>query len=197
MPRKKQFDRTIVLEKAMELFWNKGFHATSIQDLVDHCGINRASMYDTFGGKEQLFKEAFQLYRDQEGEYFKATDQQLAKKSVRQFLEGYFYEALKEIQKDHQNKGCMVVNTTTELCNQNKEILQLVKTNLIEVVQLFSHIIAIGQKRQEIGADHNPVDLAYHLFTFYNGFKVIAKIEQDPRVLKTLIDQELDYIFQA
>ena len=59
MPRTKQFNEEEILKKAMELFWEKGFHATSIQDLVAHLGINRASLYDTFGGKEELFKKAF------------------------------------------------------------------------------------------------------------------------------------------
>ena len=63
MPRTKQFDEKEVLKNAMELFWEKGFHATSIQDLVSHLGINRASLYDTYGGKDELFNTAFETYR--------------------------------------------------------------------------------------------------------------------------------------
>ncbi|MEM9921565.1 MAG: helix-turn-helix domain-containing protein, partial [Bacteroidota bacterium] len=68
MPRSKNFDRQEVLQKAVELFWQKGFHATSMQDLVDHLEINRGSMYNTFGGKEQLFQEALALYKKQTGQ---------------------------------------------------------------------------------------------------------------------------------
>ncbi|MEL6975424.1 MAG: helix-turn-helix domain-containing protein, partial [Bacteroidota bacterium] len=71
MPRTKQFDEKEVLKKAMELFWEKGFHATSIQDLVSHLGINRASLYDTFGGKDELFNTAFESYRHQAGDFLK------------------------------------------------------------------------------------------------------------------------------
>ncbi|MDF1696713.1 MAG: helix-turn-helix domain containing protein [Saprospiraceae bacterium] len=63
MPRVKLFDKDEVLEKAMHLFWERGYHATSIQDLVNHLGINRASLYDTFGGKQALFDSAFKHYR--------------------------------------------------------------------------------------------------------------------------------------
>ena len=63
MPRTKAFDEQEVLEKAMELFWKKGYYATSIQDLVNHLGINRASLYDTFGGKKKLFLHTFSHYR--------------------------------------------------------------------------------------------------------------------------------------
>ena len=63
MPRIKTFDENEVLVKAMNLFWKQGYSATSVQDLVSHLGINRASLYDTFGDKEQLFKKSFALYR--------------------------------------------------------------------------------------------------------------------------------------
>ena len=63
MPRVKLFDENEVLTKAMNLFWKQGYAATSVQDLVTHLGINRASLYDTFGDKEQLFKKSFELYR--------------------------------------------------------------------------------------------------------------------------------------
>ena len=62
MPRVKLFDEKEVLTKAMDLFWKQGYAATSIQDLVAYLGINRASMYDTFGGKEALFSMAFEQY---------------------------------------------------------------------------------------------------------------------------------------
>ena len=55
MPRPKEFDPQEVLDKAVDLFWRQGYEFTSIQDLVDHLGINRASLYETFGDKHQLF----------------------------------------------------------------------------------------------------------------------------------------------
>ena len=51
MPRVKLFDENEILKKSMELFWKKGYSATSVQDMVNHLGINRGSMYDTFGDK--------------------------------------------------------------------------------------------------------------------------------------------------
>ena len=58
MPRVKQFEEQVVLEKALELFWYRGYHFTSMQDLVDELGINRGSLYGTFGGKKDLFYKA-------------------------------------------------------------------------------------------------------------------------------------------
>ena len=56
--RPKEFDQDEALGKAMDVFWTKGYEATSVQDLLDHMGINRGSMYDTFGDKHALFVEA-------------------------------------------------------------------------------------------------------------------------------------------
>lgn len=64
MPRKKQFDPDVALEQAMELFWERGYEATSVQDLLHHLGLNRFSLYDTFQGKKQLFHSAMDRYRE-------------------------------------------------------------------------------------------------------------------------------------
>ena len=59
MPRVKRFNENKVLSNATELFWEQGYHATSIQDLVSHLGINRGSLYDTYGGKNNCFTKHF------------------------------------------------------------------------------------------------------------------------------------------
>jgi TetR/AcrR family transcriptional repressor of nem operon len=67
MARHKEFDRDAVLHKAMEVFWSRGYGATSIQDLVKHMGINRQSLYDTFGDKHALYLQALDRYGEVEG----------------------------------------------------------------------------------------------------------------------------------
>src|SRR5260370_37968341 len=63
MPRHKEFDQDQALHKAMEVFWSRGYEAASIQDLVRHMGINRQSIYDTFGDKHALYLQALDRYR--------------------------------------------------------------------------------------------------------------------------------------
>ena len=55
MGRSREFDENVVLQKAMELFWEQGYEKTSLSDLVEHMGIHRRSLYDTFGDKHTLF----------------------------------------------------------------------------------------------------------------------------------------------
>ena len=111
MPRVKQFREEEVLEKAMELFWKKGFHATSMQDLVSHLGINRASIYDTFGGKQALFDKAFQAYREKSFQttvdFFNEFD------SVKEAFYSYMEKSIMRTLNDPDKKGCFLVNTAT------------------------------------------------------------------------------------
>ena len=62
MARPKQFDRDEALERAMAVFWRRGYEGTSVRDLVEHMGINRGSLYDTFGDKRTLFLAAVDRY---------------------------------------------------------------------------------------------------------------------------------------
>jgi len=64
MPAEKQFDVDKVLDKAMQAFWLRGYEATSMQDLVDCTGVNRGSLYATYGDKHTLFLAALRMYDD-------------------------------------------------------------------------------------------------------------------------------------
>src|SRR3954451_354792 len=64
MARTKEFDVDLALERTMQVFWAKGFEATSAQDLVDALGINRSSLYATFGSKAELYRRALALYAE-------------------------------------------------------------------------------------------------------------------------------------
>src|ERR1700694_462799 len=89
MVKSKQFDKHVALDEAMELFWERGYHATSIQDLVDRLGVNRQSLYDTYGGEDQLFLSALARYRELQGVPLRQTLEREGPASVvlRRFFE--------------------------------------------------------------------------------------------------------------
>ena len=127
MPRVKLFDESEVLTKAMNLFWKQGYAATSVQDLVSHLGINRASLYDTFGDKEQLFKKSFELYRKNNIEGLKQFFD--TQNNVREGFARLFENAIEEAINDEDRKGCFVVNTTTELVPNDDSIAVTLEDN--------------------------------------------------------------------
>src|SRR5882724_7701878 len=113
MGRHKEFDREETLHKAMEVFWSRGFEAASIQQLVKHMGINRQSLYDTFGDKHALYLQALDRYHEVEGrKVFELLEQPgSVKKTLRQLFESVVEKSLR----DRELRGCFMGNAMSEL----------------------------------------------------------------------------------
>lgn len=192
MPRTKQFNEEEVLNKAMELFWKKGFHATSIQDLVDYLGINRASIYDTYGGKNALFDKAFQNYREISFESLRTL--LLSEPDIKKGFRKLFQLAIEDTRTDALQKGCFVVNTITELVPGDSILLEKLKQNSANAEQLFTSYIQKGMEEGNIDASKNAKAIAFTLFTLFNGLRVLAKIEQNPQKLTEMVDTGLSIL---
>ncbi len=189
MPRNKQFDEDEVLEKAMHLFWKQGYSATSVQDLVSHLGINRASLYATYGDKEVLFKKAFQRYRTNNYEGLKQFF--LQQKKVKDAFEQLFYQAIEEAFSDADAKGCFVVNTTTELIPNDPQWNQVLDQNQKDFIQLFHDFLERGVASGQIpeGTDLKSTAMAFYIF--YNGIRVVAKVNPNKNALRGAVRQLL------
>ncbi|MEM6633161.1 MAG: TetR/AcrR family transcriptional regulator [Bacteroidota bacterium] len=175
MPRTKNFNKDAVLEQAMELFWKKGYYATSVQDLVDHLGINRGSLYNTYGGKKELFDEAFHHYRTVNTEVVKKF--LYKQKNVREGLRALFELAIKQSQKDPDHKGCFVVNSTIEFIPNDAVTIEVLNQNKVQFEKIFYNYLLSGVEKGEISADKDLSTIATLLFTYYNGLKVVTKLE--------------------
>ncbi|MFI0431202.1 TetR/AcrR family transcriptional regulator [Mariniflexile sp. HMF6888] len=192
MPRVKTFDENEVLIKAMNLFWKQGYSATSVQDLVSHLGINRASLYDTFGDKEQLFKKSFALYRKSsiEGliQFFKTRP------NVKNGFSELFDIAIQEAILDKEAKGCFVVNTTTELIPNDESLIQVVEDNKRDIENLFYEYLKNGKDNGQLKTNQDLRSLSSLLFMLYNGIKVVSKINPQKKKLKGSIDLALSLL---
>ena len=189
MPRVKTFDEDQVLEKAMELFWKQGYNATSMQNLVDALGINRASLYDTFKGKKELFVRAFQRYRARSKSFLKET--LLPKADIREGFRAVFLAELEGGEQDCDSKGCFVVNSTTELAPQDEEITAIVCENRQVVISTFQSYLDYGKKAGQLSPDKDTLALAHYFFTFFNGLKVISKLTTPREELEKMVETAL------
>ena len=178
MPRVKLFNKETVLVKAMELFWKKGYHATSIQDLVDYLEINRASLYDTYGGKKELFDKAFTHYRTTNSEYLKTFLD--TREDVKQGLLALFESAIEASVSDVDCKGCFVINTAMEMVPEDVVLHEAVKENQMVFKELFYNFL---KQQNYPKPDEELKTIAGLIFTFYNGIKVVAKIHPDKESL--------------
>lgn len=184
MPRVKQFDEAEILNKAMELFWEKGFHATSMQDLVSHLGINRASLYDTFGSKEALFQKAVEHYIEVSGSCIRTLFEE--ENDVRVGLKRLFDMAINESLCDLSKKGCFVVNTTTELIPGDEAIQEMLQKNRENMEAVFVDYIQKGIDKGQIDASKNAQDVGLMFFGLYNGLRVLAKVDPTSESLKKM-----------
>jgi len=176
----------------MCLFWKKGYYATSIQDLVNCLGINRASLYDTFGGKKSLCEKALLHYC--------ATNRNAQKKfldnhnDVRTGFKKLFNMAIQQSNLDEEHKGCFVVNSTVEFIPNEKEFFSLVHENKKHFEEMFFNYLLLGVERNQISKDKNLQAIATLFFTFYNGLKVVTKVDFDAAVFSKSVDSLLSVL---
>ncbi len=192
MPRVKSFDEEEVLTKAMNLFWKQGYSATSIQDLVTHLGINRASLYDTYGDKEQLFKKSFELYRRKSIEGISHLLN--SHSNVKDGFYELYNKAINEALLDNDRKGCFAVNNTTELVPNDNNCLEILTSNRNAFENLFFEYLKKGQKKGQIKKSKDLKSLASLLFTIYNGMLVVSKINRNKKELNDSVKLALSLI---
>lgn len=189
MPRVKLFNEEEVLDKAMELFWEKGYNATSIQDLVNHLGINRGSLYDTFGGKRALFLKSFQAYRDKNTK--RVQDFLYQHTSVKAGFRHLFQHSIEQTMSATCNRGCFVVNTTTEFLPGDEEIKSVLAEHRKHFLKIFHDFLQTGLRSGEIAPGKDLESIASLLFTVQNGINVVGKVESDPQNLWPTIEAAL------
>ena len=192
MPRTKQFDEQTVLERAVELFWKQGYHATSMQDLVDHLGINRASLYSTFGDKKQLFLRAVHHYRSEN--FAGLTDLLKSEPDIRVALRKLLDMAVTEASTDSDRKGCFIVNTTTELVPADEEIAQIVEVNKNQMEQKIFEYILVAQNAGQIAREKDAEAIASLIFTLFNGLRVVGKMDRDTASLEMAVEAALSVL---
>ncbi len=182
----------MVLSKAMNLFWKQGYAATSVQDLVNHLGINRASLYDTFGDKEQLFKKSFDLYRKQNLAWLSTFFQNHP--NVKNGFSKLFDVAIKEAVNDKDRKGCFVVNTTTELVPNDENLLLVLEQNKQDFENLFYEYLKKGKENNQLKTNNDLKSLASLFYTLYNGIRVVSKIKPNKKKLTNSIEVALSLL---
>ncbi len=171
MARKKEFEPDEVLERAMEIFWKKGYEATSMQDLVEHMGISRGSMYETFGGKKELFSAALDRYA---GLAFENGIQNLKLSATP--LDAIEQLLLHTVDTQlNPTGGCMLTNTACELAPRDPQVLQNVSSTLSRFENALHGALKKAQKQGELAQDKNPRALARHIVATVQGLAVVGR----------------------
>lgn len=186
MARNKEFDEQVVLKKAMELFWKQGYEKTSMQDLVNHMGIHRRSIYDTFGDKYSLFLASLKFY-----EVFVAEE--LTKiisnsSTVKIAIKNIFEYVVNLAEFEIYPAGCFAVNTAVELSLLDKDIQHLTTKMFNDTEELLNKLLKEGQNKGEIKNDLNTLVTAQFLHNNLIGLRVLVKTNYTKKELESIID---------
>lgn len=186
MPKTESFNREEVMDKAMNLFWRKGYNGTSMQDLVDSTELNRSSIYNTFGDKFSLFVESLKRY--QRIERTKLHEFLIKENSPKSALRMFFEGIVDRITKDTDNKGCYLTNCTAELSAVDDDTKKLLLENQNGMLDLLEDLLNSAYERGEIEDKGNIRNLALFLFSSLQGMRITSMLMDDKKALDSLVD---------
>lgn len=178
-------------DAAMRVFWQKGYAATSIQDLVEGTGLSRSSLYNTFGNKHDLFQHALRRYHGQTAANVALlAEDGPAVARVRALLLQIVADELA----DASCHGCLVANTALELGGRDSMVTSLLGEHFATLETALTALMQRGQQQGEIATDKSPVALARFIVATIQGLRVLGRGyggTERPQRLSDVIDVAL------
>jgi TetR/AcrR family transcriptional repressor of nem operon len=172
MPRVKLFDKEEALKKAMELFWEKGYAATSLSDLTSHLGIGKGSFYATFNSKRSLFDACFDAYRNTN---VPLLEQLLSSEpNVKIGLQKLLEFNLEHLLSDGKRKGCFMANSCSEINGESEVLLGKLVEHYNNVEQILVAYLMGGKIKPKKAESISAMTL-----TFLIGMSQQSKINRD------------------
>ncbi|MFJ2739909.1 TetR/AcrR family transcriptional regulator [Streptomyces sp. NPDC087440] len=190
-PRPRGFDLDKALDAAMDTFWDKGYAATSAQDLVDSTGLGRGSLYNTFDSKYGLFQAALKRY-DTEWTTRLVTLLEEGDGPARDRIRTVLMSVVEEETAEHPaHRGCLVVNSAMELAGRDARVTQHVRDTFDRVTQALAVCVEQGVRDGSLPhAAEPPRDRALYLLNSMYGLRVLGKVS-DRGDLAALVDRIL------
>ena len=173
MARPREFDPDAVVDRAMQVFWAKGFEAASLDDLCESTGLNRSSLYAAFGDKRALFLQTIERYGD------RAVARVAAALSrpvpIREALAAFLAEMIDQIVSGPGRSGCFIGNCAAEVARHDRTAAASVRRNLERVESTFRDALVRAKTRGEL-PPHADVDaLARFFVAGTQGLRLVGK----------------------
>jgi len=165
MGRPKDYDRDEVLEKAVAVFWQKGFKACSMADIVKATGLNTASLYKEFGDKDGLFEEALDRYRQQR---LSPRLQILLDEPNLKGVEAFLQDVVNSVTLENY-KGCLMMNHIAQKNTISPQAAEKIGDFTATTERLLEVAISNAQANGEISADKEPAVLASYIMCCVHG----------------------------
>ncbi len=192
MGRAKSYDRDVLVDRAMKLFWLHGFHGTSTATLVDRLGINRNSMYLEFGSKQALYEAAMERYeRDVVQHHFGELEgRDAGLDEIRTVLARFAVT----VRGRDKKLGCLMCNAATERAPHDAASKEFVSNFVDRIGRAFARAISNAKRRGEIGSDVEAADEASWFTATLIGFFVLMRAQAAPKVRRSAARAALKHL---
>jgi TetR/AcrR family transcriptional repressor of nem operon len=186
MARTLEFDKDQALDRAMHIFWRRGYDGTSVDYLERRLGINRGSLYNTFGGKRQLYLAALDRYMDGFVADRMATLDRPGSKIAA--IRAVFEDVAAFSVGKGRGIGCFLTNSAVELAPADRAMVRKIEHDFATMEDRFHHVLIAAQQRGEINRSRDPHALARFLMNSLHGLRVMSKVSPDPAGLRQIVD---------
>ena len=167
------FDKDDLIDSVMHLFWERGYHNLSLNEIAHEVGLTRASLYNSFKNKDTLFMEAFIHYVEQAPDAI--LDRIKKGDKVGPAFFTMFDNASKIRAADNKRRGCLAVNSINEMISNNTPLGNRLKTMYDARRQLLENLMIQAIDQGELPRDTDPEVIANMMLAFISGFNVFAK----------------------
>jgi TetR/AcrR family transcriptional regulator, transcriptional repressor for nem operon len=176
MARPKQFDRDRVVDEALEVFWSRGYTATSLDDLTGAMGLGRGSLYNEFGDKHSLFLAALDRYRAARVATIAGILESTP--SARAGIAGVLRGTVKAMFADESRRGCLMVNSIAELASRDPAVAARARDSFKRTAAVLRDALERGKRSGEFSRDLDTRRTARYLANAIYGIRLLAKVSE-------------------
>lgn len=173
MGRPREFDMDQALSSAMSAFWDHGYEATSVSDLMEAMNLQKGSIYKAFGDKHGLYIASLKHYLDQayqsDREALEGADD--PKEAIKNWLLNDVVPCCKQSFK----RGCLMINAISELSYKDKDVEKITKDHLNKLTMLLVEVIQQGQAKKHFRKDINATEIAKLIVVNLIGMITLTK----------------------
>jgi TetR/AcrR family transcriptional repressor of nem operon len=184
MARPREFDEDAALERALDVFWTRGYEATSVDDLCQVTGLSRSSLYATFGGKRDLLLKTVERYSDQRTPVIAATLSRHA--TIRGAVAALLNDFIDQIVAGTGRRGCFLGNCAAELPRRDRPAMARVRAGMARTEATFRAALAEAQARGELPPGADVDALARFLTGGIQGLRLVGKVNPDRKALEDI-----------
>ncbi|MED1780422.1 TetR/AcrR family transcriptional regulator [Brevibacillus fortis] len=175
----------------MLVFWEKGYEATSIPDLLKAMELSRSSLYETFVDKETLYVEAVQHYKKiSQKKRNLLVSASSAKVGIRQYFDQHITSAFDE----DFPKGCLITNATLGLDSPDEQLRKLIRDSFEELEQAFDELLSKGQQTGEIDSKKDSKALSHLLLNLNHSINVVSKVKTDKKIIYDMMNTVIEML---